>query len=53
MITETLFWKMFKLQYWKNALSGNVEGFIHVIAVLILLVPVIEFFNLFAPWMVG
>ena len=53
MITETLFWKLFKLQYGKNALSGNVEGFIHVIAVLILLVPVIEFFNRFAPWMVG
>lgn len=53
MVTETLYWKLFKLQYGNNVFSGNIEGFVQAITVLVLLVPVIEVMNRFVPWMVG
>ena len=53
MILETLFYKLFGWQYLHNVFSHNIEGFVYAICVLLLCVPIIEFVNRFAPWMVG
>ncbi len=53
MILETLFYKSFGLKYMYNVFSYNIEGFVYTICVLMLCVPIIEFVNRFAPWMVG
>ena len=52
-ILETLCWKIFKVAYMHNSLSGEAEGIIYAFTVLLLLVPVIEIFNQYFPWMVG
>ena len=52
-ITETLYYKVFGLVYMDNRFSYNVEGFIHAITVLLLMIPVIQIINKFCPWMVG
>lgn len=53
MFTETLYYKLFRLVYGENILSGNIEGFLHTATILLLLIPVIELLNRFFPWAVG
>lgn len=52
-ILETVFYKLFKLQYMNNTLSWNLEGFIYALCVLVMMIPVIEIINRWLPWMGG
>ena len=53
MILETLFYKLFGLEYLHNVFSYKIEGFVYATVVLLLCVPIVEFVNRFAPWAVG
>lgn len=52
-IVEEFFGRAFGLVYKNNVFSTNIEAFVYTACVILLCVPVIEFVNRFAPWMVG
>ena len=53
MILETLSYKLLGIVYGRNLLSGKGEGTLYTILVLILLTPLILFFNKYTPMIVG
>ncbi len=53
LFVEKFFNRFLGAPYDQNVYLENIEPFLHVVCVLLLCVPIIEFVNRFTPWIVG
>lgn len=53
LILETMFYRLFGLQYTNNVFSENIEGLVYALCAMVMMIPVIEIINRWLPWMGG